>query len=313
MPTGSLSSKSFRVPVKAHEIIFVWLLVGLVSHYALRLLLVGVQNSIYIQCIVVTLTMIFLCKHFLRWESLSFVNFIGNAVKKTELPEIAMVLGLALTMGIASWSVLVLSSANIDAGWSYQHWNLNTSENFRKTEWRPSWILLESIAAVVLAPITEELVFRGFVLRRLREKYSANAAIVVSSLIFGAIHIHQSFLSAFFVGILCGTLAVRMSSLYAPMLVHGAYNGLIFLLELNFGLCSVVDATQIASVSYWLPELFMFCAGSVAVLIYVWRAIAASDSPARRVASPEIEKKPCTSVGPGFFRPFKRSAAGTND
>lgn len=81
---------------------------------------------------------------------------------------------------------------------------------------------------VIIGPICEELVFRGAIMRKL-ERYGANFAIIVSSLLFGLYHIilFQS-LFAFLIGLILGYTAGRFSLKWA-VLLHMLNNGLAVL------------------------------------------------------------------------------------
>lgn len=82
--------------------------------------------------------------------------------------------------------------------------------------------------AVIVGPICEELVFRGAVMRKL-EKYGANFAIIVSSLLFALYHIilfQAAF--AFLIGLILAYMAGRFSLKWAVVL-HMANNGLAML------------------------------------------------------------------------------------
>ena len=81
---------------------------------------------------------------------------------------------------------------------------------------------------VVIGPICEELVFRGAVMRKL-ERYGANFAIIVSSLLFGLYHlILFQAVYAFFIGIILAYTAGRFSLKWAALL-HMINNGLAVL------------------------------------------------------------------------------------
>lgn len=81
---------------------------------------------------------------------------------------------------------------------------------------------------VLIGPICEELVFRGAVMRKL-ERYGANFAIVISSLIFGLYHVilFQS-VFAFLVGLVLAYTAGRFSMKWS-ILLHMITNGLVML------------------------------------------------------------------------------------
>jgi len=276
--SDGLTIKRTVYPVTVKEILFIWLVVVYSCGFFVRCIGSEIQNIIYLKWGMVAIIMIALSKHLLRRETLTLSELMGRRLKKCAFPELLFASLLAISTGIGSWSLLIFLSANIDPAWAYTYWNLNTSEEFQRTQWLLSWIVLESIAAVVLAPITEELVFRGFVLRRLCEKYTPNFSIVLCALLFAAVHIHQSFLSVFFVGLVCGLVAIRFSSLYGSMLVHGAYNGAILFLTIYGRAGAVADPTQIANFRHWLPQVIIFIVGTVILIIYMRRVLKSSNS-----------------------------------
>jgi membrane protease YdiL (CAAX protease family) len=83
------------------------------------------------------------------------------------------------------------------------------------------------ILAVVMAPLAEELLFRGWIFTALRARRSAFAAIVLSAAVFAAAHNESSHLYAlavFPVGLALGWVRERTGSIGATVLVHGSYN-----------------------------------------------------------------------------------------
>ena len=78
---------------------------------------------------------------------------------------------------------------------------------------------------VVIAPITEELLFRGLFLNRLAEGYGSRVGVVVSALCFGIFHILPwQVVGAALVGIYLGWLVVRTRSIFVPMFSHAVFN-----------------------------------------------------------------------------------------
>lgn len=90
--------------------------------------------------------------------------------------------------------------------------------------------ILLVLAAVVVAPVVEELVFRGVLLRALLRRTTDGWSIVVSALLFAAVHVLGDPGSALVfpaltgLGCLLGALAVRSGSLSRPILVHAGFN-----------------------------------------------------------------------------------------
>lgn len=81
------------------------------------------------------------------------------------------------------------------------------------------------IVGVILAPFFEEIVYRGIILNGMLKKYSPKKAIVISSLIFGFMHLNlPQGLNAFIIGLIIGTVYYFTKSLYICMLMHAANN-----------------------------------------------------------------------------------------
>jgi len=90
------------------------------------------------------------------------------------------------------------------------------------------------IGACVLAPILEEMLFRGIILRSFLRQYSRWAAIVGSAAIFGLAHMNiYQFCAALVLGIIAGWLYERTRSLLTCIALHAAYNGTLTLIELS--------------------------------------------------------------------------------
>jgi membrane protease YdiL (CAAX protease family) len=85
--------------------------------------------------------------------------------------------------------------------------------------------LFAPIALVIAAPVLEELLFRGVILRRLLVSGTRLRAVVLSSLLFGAIHLNPwQFLGAFSGGLLLGWIYVRTRSLWLCIAGHALNN-----------------------------------------------------------------------------------------
>lgn len=94
------------------------------------------------------------------------------------------------------------------------------------------------VMAVLLAPLVEELYFRGTVLRVLCARFPFIVAALVTSLFFSLMHGHLFILPGlggwvltgvlFIVGLLLAFWARLSGSLGAPVLMHAAYNAALF-------------------------------------------------------------------------------------
>lgn len=86
-------------------------------------------------------------------------------------------------------------------------------------------IVMRILSVVVVAPIVEEVFFRGMVISRLKRSMAPWVAIVVSSLVFGILHGQLLWIIyTFALGVLLGVVAERMKSVSAAILLHMAFN-----------------------------------------------------------------------------------------
>ena len=96
------------------------------------------------------------------------------------------------------------------------------------------------LQSALLAPICEELFFRGYLMGAFA-KAGRGRAIAAAALLFAAAHgVDAAFLPRFLLGCLLGGMARRTGSILAPMLMHGCYNAAVLLLGLPGARCSSV-------------------------------------------------------------------------
>jgi membrane protease YdiL (CAAX protease family) len=87
------------------------------------------------------------------------------------------------------------------------------------------------LAVCVMAPLLEEMLFRGIVLRGFLQRYSRWQAICMSALLFGAAHMNiYQFVVGFVMGVVLAWLYERTRSLIPCIALHAAYNTTTLLL-----------------------------------------------------------------------------------
>ena len=83
---------------------------------------------------------------------------------------------------------------------------------------------------VILAPIVEELIFRGVIFSGFQRIYTSSLAIFFSALLFALFHLNPWQLGpTFLLGLLLGFVRLRTGSLLAAIFTHALHNGMIFL------------------------------------------------------------------------------------
>lgn len=88
-------------------------------------------------------------------------------------------------------------------------------------------IVFTVLAACVLAPIAEEMVFRGVLLSALTERWGERVGIVVSAAAFAAVHIYPfAMVPIFALALVLARLFLRSRTLWLPVAVHMLFNTL---------------------------------------------------------------------------------------
>ncbi len=141
-------------------------------------------------------------------------------------------------------------------------------EELLDTRARPisSFLLL-----VVVAPVTEEVLFRGLILRGFLGNYSKRSAILMSALLFAVMHTNPwQFISAFVAGVLLAWLLIETGSLLPCLFAHAVANGTAYLagltrVEIPGFTSGMGDAVQFQP--FWLNALGVaFAAGGYLLL-----------------------------------------------
>ena len=152
------------------------------------------------------------------------------------LPVMSTKVGL-FRAGLVTFVITVSIVIPVQALWKYllETWHLPTAnqemvEIFYRTA-APSSIALLAAMAVLLAPVTEELVFRGGLFRFLRDRAPHWVALVLPALFFAALHVnYQTFeglvtlapLLAF--GIVFSLAYERTGHIAVVMVAHALFN-----------------------------------------------------------------------------------------
>jgi membrane protease YdiL (CAAX protease family) len=98
-----------------------------------------------------------------------------------------------------------------------------TSPDFSVSE-NPRLLILSLLYTCIIAPITEEFLFRGFVLKNL-SKVSQRFGIISSAILFGLMHANlYQFILAFILGIFLANVAIKQNSIIIPILIHFVIN-----------------------------------------------------------------------------------------
>ena len=120
--------------------------------------------------------------------------------------------------------------------------------------------ILAALHIILLGPVLEEIIFRGIILRGFLKNYHPVKAIVISSLLFGIIHLNLSQLvAAFIIGCFIGFIYWQTRSLFLCILIHIVNNGIAFIFIWKFGFNispdQLINSTPVYLVLYMCAAL----------------------------------------------------------
>ncbi len=184
---------------------------------------------------------------------------IDNVFEDDTLKEILFVFAVNLLFAFLITfliSFLDIFMGMTDPTW-ISMWNVDT------VEIDSSVLILDTIGAIIFAPLLEELIFRGVLFNRLKIRTGIFPAMIISSLLFAAGHEFGGITSAFIFGICMCTLYQKTDNILVPMSVHFINNIVATILSL-----SSLDI-YIAQMPWLIPSTIISIIGTVYLIRYV--------------------------------------------
>lgn len=99
--------------------------------------------------------------------------------------------------------------------------------------------VLSFLIITQLAPIVEEIFFRGFLLTSLAQRWSVNKSVIFSSIVFAVFHV--DIIGGFVCGVVVAFLYLKTKSLYVSVIIHIANNTVAFIAYYFFSLSGDSD------------------------------------------------------------------------
>jgi uncharacterized protein len=141
-------------------------------------------------------------------------------------------LGLGCGLLIASYGIILIHNLVL-YGFGIRTQGDEIKQLFEMLK-SPVWFFL---VGAILAPLVEEIFFRGFLFQGFRARYGWVPGLLLSSAIFGLAHLDPAALiPTFILGCLLAFLYQRTNSVWPGVILHMLVN--------SVGLCSVYFATQ---------------------------------------------------------------------
>ena len=137
---------------------------------------------------------------------------------------------------------------------------------------RGAWAI---VTVVVMAPLFEEVIFRGVLLESTRVRYGVVAAWLLSSAIFGIVHVHPTVVvNAFVMGLVLAFIYLRTDSLWSAIILHAINNGIAYLaLIAGHGNSMLIDmvGSRTLYVLFYIAALAVFAVSGYMMLVSLRR------------------------------------------
>lgn len=135
---------------------------------------------------------------------------------------------------------------------------------------RPFEYIFMIISVLILAPLSEEILFRNIVLRGLKLK-GYLFSLIITSLLFMLLHMNPAqIVHQFIVGLILAYVMQISNNLLAPILVHFFNNAIAMLLTILTNIHAIVDLAKLNGLIYLVMIIFGF--GLLISLLRLYKA-----------------------------------------
>ena len=179
-------------------------------------------NLVFVQGSVVIMIMLLLFKYRLKWKDA--FGGLGNPAQTIALPCLLGSLFLFPAFLLHSVSHFIIIKMGGDPSTQQAVQMVSAAENHAE-------IALQAFSVVFMAPVAEELLFRGVIYSSIKQIGYQRAAIAISAILFAAVHSSWALMLPLIVlACILVWLYEKTGSLFAPMVMHATFNAINFML-----------------------------------------------------------------------------------
>ncbi|MGZ4936023.1 MAG: CPBP family intramembrane glutamic endopeptidase [Halobacteriota archaeon] len=136
----------------------------------------------------------------------------------------------ALLFGVAGFVVAFIAAAVVGYPVEQLFGVDPTQQALSQTATEPGLLPIVFVSGAIIAPIAEEIVFRGYLYKAFRDRFKPGYAILLSAALFSIIHLEwRAALSLFVIGIVLAYVYEKTGNLMAPITLHILNNAVAFL------------------------------------------------------------------------------------
>lgn len=114
-------------------------------------------------------------------------------------------------------------------------------------------MIIQIVTSVIMAPLIEEIIFRGIIYRRIKRVSGSGIAMILSALFFGVFHMNVvQGIYAFIVGLILAYVCEKYKTIWASIIMHAVANGVSVWASSQ---TSADELQQTQDIVYSQPEL----------------------------------------------------------
>ncbi len=209
------------------------------------------MDPVDVGCIVMVLACGLIFTFLMQYKSLTYRELFHPSSSSMGATLLVLLPALALTIPAI---VLAISSLMQAVVWLFP---LSAAEE-SMFALMGSGSLAAIVYGCILAPVLEEMLFRGIILRSFLSQYTKWSAIIGSATLFGFAHLNiYQYIVGLLMGIFLGWLYERSKSLLPCIALHAAYNTTLMAMSMS----TSANEAQFDG-GYWFTAILLALAGA---------------------------------------------------
>lgn len=166
----------------------------------------------------------------IRRSRLKFKQLLGKIPRDRDWVNLLLLVAPLLLFSFGSEQLLLHFLPKVAPDWvvnllKHPHLFLSAAD----TRYPQLYNATLALVLVVIAPVVEEILFRGLLLQRWGTKWGLAAGLSISSLVFGILHLN--WIGFFCLGVVMAVLYLKTRTLLIPIFVRALNNGMVVVLS----------------------------------------------------------------------------------
>lgn len=225
------------------------------------------NNNLDVIQITIDFSFILFLLHKFGFNLTKLQNLIKDYFEKINIKEIVNVLFTQIIISFAATMIILAIVCFIDID-TANALNNSSEDVFTNT-------ISSFIATLIIAPILEELFFRVVLFKRISKFFNVYIGIIISSIIFGILHIELAIVGAIIFGMANCILYLKYRNILIPMTVH-FFNNFIVSIPLFLSNNSSVNSetellTQSDASTYLIVGIILFIIGAILFARFIFK------------------------------------------